>query len=172
VLFRIDWEVDNPSGPGKPSTGQRVGTGLSLTTNTHFRFETGIVSKAEGVMATTTPAVSTSSTAAVASKQKATFGGQLDFNGVFPPDSGNTFVELGVLAKGNIDASIEGPVTGQDIGSKVATLTRTTLGAGSFRAELALRVALKQYADETLRTAVTHDKKTTYPKKPGSHPSL
>src|SRR5262249_48663783 len=152
LLFRLNWEVANPHGPA-PTGSDRVGTNLAHTTNAHVLFEVGIVNQPEGVNATSVGDLSSSSlqtslpTPALASMRKATFGGELDYNLVLAPDSGNTFVELGGVVKGNLDASVEGANSTQDVGSSVLLLTRNGTGTGSFRGEAAARFSLKQYRD-------------------------
>jgi hypothetical protein len=180
LLFRLDWEIANPQTASLPDPTKRVGTDLASTRSVHFEFETGVLSQPEGATAQTlTQNQATSSPAAaqgnagssapaaaptVANKRKATFGGELDYSRVVAPQSGSTYLEVGAVFKGNIDASVEGATSSQDVGSSILALTRNGTGVGSFRGQVAVRAALKQYSDNPLRTSITHAGVTTFPK--------
>jgi hypothetical protein len=165
-LFRLDWEVADPRGP-MPTPGRLIGTQLSTTRSVHIGFETGIVNQPEGETATTialqTATAAGAKTAAaegapiLAIRRQATFGGEFNYNAVMVPDSGSTYLELGALFKGNMDASIEGASTTEDVETSLLTLTKNGTGVGSFRGEAGFRFAIKQYADDSLTTSVSHN---------------
>ncbi len=156
-LARLDWVVRNPRFPKDEGRGTRVGVDVTHTANAHFRFELGFVTEAQAVTATTQGTVSTPGSAApvLVSQRKFTTGGEFNYNAVFAPDAGGTFLEVGVLGRGNLDAAVEPATQGQTIGGQLVTLVRNGTGAGTFRAEGGVRLALKQYSDDPLRTAVS-----------------
>jgi hypothetical protein len=165
--FRLDWSVLNPKGrkDDELSLRQRIGTRVPHTSNAHFKFEMGFTTESQAAKTTptTTPATTPAPAAgdpasetpnSVVQQRKFTAGGEFNYNAVFAPDQGGTFLEIGGLARGNLDAAIEDTTSGQTVGKQLVTVVRTGTGAGTFRGELAFRVALKQYSDEPLRTSV------------------
>lgn len=150
-LVRLDWVVRNPRLPRRSDVRTMVGVDVTRTANAHFRFETGFVMQPQAVLAQPD---GEERAPALINQRKFTAGGEFNYNAVLAPDTGGTFVELGALARGNLDAAVEPSTTAQTVGGQAVTLIRQGTGAGTFRAEIGVRAAIKQYTDDPLRTSV------------------
>jgi hypothetical protein len=168
VTLSLDWVFRSPQYRSDSETD--VG---ASTFDGHFVFRTGLTTKGEAVTATAVaPATPTSAPApnppaasgptAAARRQFSTVG-ELNYNWVLPATSTGAFLELGGLARGSIDADIEGTTTNQEAAAQIYKLVRD--GVVSFTGEIGVRATLKQYhSDMFAMTVKRGSDKTEYSK--------
>ncbi|HZR22883.1 MAG TPA: hypothetical protein VFA59_04790 [Vicinamibacterales bacterium] len=152
VMLSLDWVFRSPQ--YLPRHGEQS---VNATTfDGHFVFRTGLTTKAEAV--TATPLVAAGDTTpmppapSAASQRHFSTGGELNYNLVLPSTGTGSFLEIGGLARGTLDADVEGTATNQEAATQIFKLVRN--GNASYTAEVGVRATLKQYHEDMFAMSV------------------
>jgi hypothetical protein len=173
VVVNLDWVFRHP----QKTLGE---TSLGATADGHVLIRTGYLTRPEAVTATTVttdtppttppasgatpPAAATTSEDALEPRRKFTFGGEMNYNWVVSSTGTGTFLEFGVLGRGNVDVDVEDDETFRQTADRVLKLVRKNTGAGTFHGEIGGRLVLKQFHRETFQTTV--QRRAADPSKP------
>ena len=165
-LMTLDWVIRQPTDAVTAAVQPAATSGSAespipdeplherIQRDMHLAIRTGLVTKAEAVTATPVtdtagnPVAGAPSEEATAGRRKFTAGGEFNYNWVLPWYGTGAFVELGGMARGNLDVAVDTDDDFEKVAGRLVKLARTGKGVGSFRGEVGMRVTLKQYRQE------------------------